>query len=214
MTQIILDLPAHKPSIVYPQIKKAVTDLDEKYRNILVKWRFLHSGNAIKVPKYDGSFITYGGIKFAGTPEQVFWRGFIEPYLKNDPLTVLRETAELSKKTDQNLEYCLDECEQLLGVMVHRTYEYMADTDQILKGDGFTKGPRKDVSGKISGMKRYLSDHRKIIELEFSDNITESSSAKTEVTEDILDLKPNFYGLGININAAFRKISKWWRKKI
>ncbi len=206
MTQIFMEIPGHKPSGIYPHTKKQVVDLNRKYQKILVKWRFLHSGELIKIPQYDGTFISYRGIKFSGSAELVFWKGFIEPYLQNDPLEILRNVAELSQKANQNLIYCLDECEQLLGYLIHNTYEYMAETAQLLKSDGgIKKAPKKNVSSKISTMKQYIADHRKVIELEFN------NPKASKPQESILDIKPNFYGIGFNLNALWKKIT-WWRQ--
>ncbi len=85
-------------------------------------------------------------------------------------------------------------------------YTYMSETDQILKGDGIKKGPRKDVSKRISQMKQFISEQRRVVELEFG------SSKKTKPDEDILDFKPNIYGVGINLNAIWKKVTWWIRK--
>jgi len=201
MTNIILGIPNHKPTVVYPQIYKLVSDLDDKYMKLITKWVFLHSGTLVEIPKYDGTLISYRGIRFDGSPELVFWQGFIGPYLENEPLEVFRNVAELSRNTNQDLEKCLDEAEQLLAVTVQRVFEKMADTDQTLKGDGIRKGERKDVSGKIIGYKNYIEKHRKIIELEYSPKEIINSTT----SEDIIDLKPNFFGIGLNLNAVWKK---------
>ena len=209
MTNIILGIPNHNPSVIYPKTFKLVSDLDEKYIKLITKWVFLHSGTLVEIPKYDGTFIRYQGIRFDGSPELVFWSDFIGPYLKNEPLELLNQVAKLAKETNQDITYCLDEAEKLLGVMVHRVYEKMADTDQTLKGDGIKKGERKDVSGKISGTKYYLEKHRKIIELEYLCK----PEQKSNNTQDIVDLKPNFFGLGINLNAIWKKYCRKLLKK-
>lgn len=36
-----------------------------------------------------------------------------------------------------------------------------------------------------------------------------NSSNKT----DVIDIKPNFYGLGVNLNEAFRRVKGWFSKK-
>lgn len=209
MKNIILGIPNHNPSVIYPKTFKLVSDLDRKYIKLITKWVFLHSGTLVEIPKYDGTFIRYQGIRFDGSPELVFWKGFIEPYLQNEPLEILNQVAKLAKDTSQDITYCLYEAERLLGVLVQRVYEKMADTDQTLKGDGIKKGERKDVFGKISGAKNYIEKHRKIIELEYKSK----PEQKSNNTEDIVDIKPNFFGLGINFNAVWNRFGKKLLKK-
>jgi hypothetical protein len=44
--------------------------------------------------------------------------------------------------------------------------------------------------------------------MEYLNSLSTEDKAKTKNTEDIIDLKPNFMGLGININALIR----WFKK--
>ena len=81
MTNIILRIPNHKPSAVYPQIYKLVSDLDDKYVRLVTKWVFLHSGTLVEIPKYDGTLISYRNIRFDGSPELVFWQGLMDTSL-------------------------------------------------------------------------------------------------------------------------------------
>jgi len=41
-----------------------------------------------------------------------------------------------------------------------------------------------------------------------TDRITE-----LEPCSDVIDAKPNFYGLGINFNEAWRRLRRWWKTK-
>lgn len=43
------------------------------------------------------------------------------------------------------------------------------------------------------------------------DLINERES-ENENKADVVDLKPNFFGLGINLNESWRRIKKWWSK--
>jgi uncharacterized protein with von Willebrand factor type A (vWA) domain len=201
MTNIILGIPAHKPTSIYPTTYKIISELDEKYIKLITKWVFIHSGTRVEIPKYDGSLICYQGVRFNGSPEIVFWQDFINGYLNNEPIEVLRKVGELAQKTDQNIKECLYEAEKLLGVMGHRVFEQMSDTDQTLKGNGSKRGERKDVSSRVSNFKRYLSEHRKIIELEFSQNGKDITLNNGE----IIEVKPNICGIGLNLNAVWKK---------
>lgn len=36
--------------------------------------------------------------------------------------------------------------------------------------------------------------------------------ATSEAQFDLIDIKPNFYGLGFNLNEAWRRFKSWWSK--
>ncbi len=161
----------------------------------------------MKVQKYDGSMICYQGIKFEGSPKHVFWQGFIEPFLENGAIEILNQTAAMARKCNLSITDCLNEAENILKILVSLTYEEMAVIDQRLSGDGIKKGPRVNISGKVTSMNSLINSHRKVAELEYSSKEQKVSNA--ELKEDIVDVKPNFFGLGLNLNAAYR----WGRNK-
>jgi len=162
----------------------------------------------MEVQKYDGSMIRYQGVKFEGSPKLVFWQGFSEPYLENGAIEILNRTSATAQKCNLSISECLNEAEKILNILVSLTYEEMADIDQRLSGNGIKMGPRVGVSGKISSMNTLINSHRKVVELEHSTQ--EQKKSEIEVQEDILDVKPNFFGFGLNLNAAFR----WAKKKV
>jgi hypothetical protein len=46
------------------------------------------------------------------------------------------------------------------------------------------------------------------------DLITEREpSNETANQDDVIDVKPNFFGLGINLNESWRRVRKLWSKK-
>ena len=51
-----------------------------------------------------------------------------------------------------------------------------------------------------SGYRRAIKDL--ITEREQQDN--------SENQEDVIEVKPNIFGLGINLNEAWRRVKKWW----
>ena len=44
---------------------------------------------------------------------------------------------------------------------------------------------------------------------QYLQNISSEDNAVSKTQEDIIDLKPNFMGLGVNLNALLR----WWKKR-
>ena len=41
----------------------------------------------------------------------------------------------------------------------------------------------------------------------------EMKSVPPDTKTDVIDIKPNFYGLGINLNEASRRVKKWFTKQ-
>ncbi len=54
-----------------------------------------------------------------------------------------------------------------------------------------------------SGYRNAIKDL--ITELEQNDNSTNQT--------DVIDVKPNIFGLGVNLNETWRRVRKWWSNK-
>lgn len=162
MTKEILAVTGMRTSPLYGRTSKIVHDVDEKLTKLIHKWRFFKAGPPMVVKKYDGSEICYQGLKFSGTPVLVFWNDFIEPYIENYSIKILEQTSALSFECQFPVEDSIEEAKNLLLVMVRRIYHEMSETDQILRGDGFTFPERKDVSSQIESMSLKISEHAEI----------------------------------------------------
>lgn len=210
MGRQILEIVGQQTTAIYPKTRKMVHDLRDTIFKKLTKWCFLTAGPPMEVEKYDGSLIHYQGIKFKGSPKLVFWEGFIEPFLENGAIEIFNKTSETSYKCNLSVNACLNEAEDLVKILVSLTYEKMADIDQRLSGNGIKKGPRVGVAGKIANMNALIKSHRKIAELEYSPKKAQRTAPERQ--EDILDVKPNFLGIGLNLNAAYRWVINRFEK--
>jgi len=95
----------------------------------------------------------------------------------------------------------MDEARQLVHGFVRKSYQEITRTDQLLRGNGFpdTITP-KDISGKAQDMCDYVDQLANAY-------LLSGPLAPTELSkEDLLELKPNIWGIGINLNAAWRRI--------
>lgn len=165
MTKEILAVPDMSASPLYKRTYKAVQDIDEKLTKLIHRWRFLNAGPPMKVTAYDGTEICYQGVAFKGSPVQVFWNGFIEPFIENHAIEVLEQTSALAIECQFSIGKTIDEAKSLLIVMVRRIYHEMAETDQLLRGDGFNFPEKKDVSLKIESMSQKILDYAEIEKL-------------------------------------------------
>src|SRR5271163_2020803 len=72
------------PSPLWPMLEKFVREECEKLeRNHITPWAFLLAGPRMVVKDYYGGDIAYGGIGFEGSPQNVFWTRYIEPFLED-----------------------------------------------------------------------------------------------------------------------------------
>ncbi len=89
--------------------------------------------------------------------------------------------------------------------MVSRLWREIAETDQLLKGNGFPK--EKDLKDVSKAVEKSIQN----IDKEVKAILLTGSKAEPETIQpidDIIDLKPNFFGLGVNINALWRRLYK------
>ena len=165
MSQEILGLPGRCPSDVYPRTKKLVEEADKHLLSLVTKWTFLKSVPQIEIKRFDGEEIRLGGVAFKGTVVDVFWSGFIEPYIEHESVKILEAAGQLATDCQLSHDIVIDEARMLLHVMVRRVYSKMADVDQTLRGDGFTFPEKRDVTSRIAAMSAYVDAESKIVML-------------------------------------------------
>lgn len=165
MSQEILGLPGRCPSDVYPRTKKLVEEADKHLISLVTKWTFLKSVPQIEIKRFDGEEIRLGGVAFKGTVVDVFWSGFIEPYIEHESVKILEAAGQLATDCQLSHDIVTDEARMLLHVMVRRVYSKMADVDQTLRGDGFTFPEKRDVTSRIAAMSAYVDAESKIVML-------------------------------------------------
>lgn len=97
----------------------------------------------------------------------------------------------------------LSEATALLNLLVAKTYEEMARTDQLLRGRGYPDSVAAvQVAHKVEAMKKRIADlavaltHR-------------GRSAPSE--QEILNLRPALWGVSIDLKALWRR---WFKRAI
>lgn len=208
---------------LYPRTRKQVSDLHQAIRDKLTPWRFFNTGKPVKVTNFAGKQITYEGIEFEGSPRVVFWESFIEPFLENGIVNVLQNTLNECQQANLQPEEYIEEAANLLKIFVRKIYAEMAEIDQKIRGKGFPNSvQRRIVDGQIAHMERYINEHKSALMLLSSphnkpttpSNLPPSTtSSQKPKSEDLIELKPSFFGIVLNGNEAFRRIRKWWRQK-
>jgi hypothetical protein len=199
----ILAVPGMPPSPLFKRTYKAVQDIDEELTKLIRRWRFLHAGPPMKVTAYDGTEICYQGVAFKGSPVQVFWNGFIEPYIENYSINVFEQTSALAIECQYSTEKSIEEAKILLLVMIRRLYHEMAETDKILRGDGFSFPQKKDVSGHIESMSQKIIEHAEIEKLK--------KPLANQSIFNIENVNSKYAQFGTSNNISIQELSDFFR---
>ncbi len=118
------------------------------------------AGPPFRISAFDGRQIAYQGIGFDGSPREVFWGRYIEPFLEDLCVTELRAAITMARDRSVVARDALPEIQGLLLSGMHKVYERMAEIDQRLRGKGYPhKIARRDTDNEIAAMKRFLSSH-------------------------------------------------------
>ena len=156
-----LELSGQK-SDLYPKIRKLTNDAYETLRREqLDPWRFFNV-RPLDCTDGQGKRIRYGGVKFEGSPREVFWRGYIDPFLENITIKTLDTVAHICDSASLSPAAYLDEASQLLNLLVHHVYRDMAEIDRVLRGEGYpNRIPIRDVSNEVAKMEKLIAEHLK-----------------------------------------------------
>lgn len=153
-----LHLPGPRTPL-YPLIQQRVIEAAQPIFERLQAWRMMNTGPGLSTTDIRGKPVRYSSVKFEGSPRVVFWSGFFEPFLAKAARESLQWTIDCCRERHLDAGEYLTETRDLLALLVERVYEYMARTDQLLRGEGFPNSVApKNVSSKIEAMKGTLDD--------------------------------------------------------
>lgn len=150
-----------KTSPYYVTREKAIRDTFGDFKkNSLTPWCFFNAGKEITIENRRGSKVNYGGIKFDGSPETVFWNSFFWPCIED----IIAEQFEASVDTCIDDKYfednALTETADLLRSHVTKFLNDMAEVDQLIKGEGFPNNvKRRSVDKEIARFNDDIDRH-------------------------------------------------------
>ena len=143
---------------LYPTFQKRINDsFEQLIKKQVTPWAFLNSGKPMKVTTHDNRQISYEGGGFEGSPEQVFWSRYIEPFMEDISISEIDTATKMAAERNVNAVLLLPEIEGLLLAGVGKTFSEMAKTDQRLRGKGFPeKIPLRPIENEIQQMKTFI----------------------------------------------------------
>lgn len=144
---------------------------DEMLRDIrerLMKWTMFSATWTLKTETYYGKPIHYTGITFVGSPQHVFWGGYIEPFLENGIKNGFAKLEQVCRDKHLDPTEYLPELHPLFQQVIGFIYHEMDMIDAQLmyacrrSDKNYTRQPPPVVvADKIRSMNLYLDEHFK-----------------------------------------------------
>lgn len=191
------------PTTLYPLTAEKLRIEAMPLKERIMAWRFFNA-HGIKTTTRDGQRVSISGVKFSGSTQLVFWSGFFEPFMTSAATETLQWVVDQCKERNLAPEEYLDEARFLTHELVRASYRDIAKTDQLLRGNGFPDSVScRDVSQQTEQMIEHIDSLAAAI-----GHHAPAPPASRTAPDDIVELKPNFMGLGVNLNALYR----WFRQ--
>lgn len=148
---------------LYPTFRKRIHDAFENLiRRQVTPWSFLTSGRPFRIQYFDGKQIAYEGVGFEGSPRDVFWSRYIEPFLEDIAIREIEAAVSQAKERGIDARQLLPEVQTLLSAGFRRVYARMTDVDRRLRGRGFPdKVAIRPVEREIAVMDEFLGERIK-----------------------------------------------------
>ena len=145
---------------LYTTFKKRISDsVEQLLQNQVTPWAFLNSGKPFRVQKFGGREICYEGVGFEGSPRDVFWGRYIEPFLEDLAVREIDAAVSLARERDVEAKLLLLEVQGLLRDGSRRVFARMAEIDQRLNGNGHPKNvPLRRVEHEVQSMDQFIEE--------------------------------------------------------
>lgn len=196
-----LQLPPPRTPL-YPLIQQRVAEAARPVAERLEAWRMMNARGSLRTTRFNGKPVTMGGVMFEGTPRLVFWGDFFEPFMFDTARQCLEWVVETCRDRHLDATEYLSETTALLYVLVATTYAEMAKTDQLLRGRGYPNSVAPmPVADKVERMNQRIDD--------LAVALTHRGRADApSAGQEVLTLKPGFWGVSIDLKALWRRCLK------
>jgi hypothetical protein len=122
-------------------------------------WAFFLSVKGLSLTDFFGKQVSYSGIGFVGSPRTIFWKGFIQPFLKDIVSRSFSETRNFCLTHRVELNQPLEETAFMLKAGINRVYRRMSDIDQRLRGEGYPDSvPKYDPKEEIALSESFVDE--------------------------------------------------------
>lgn len=145
---------------MYPTFRKRIDDrIEELIRKQVTPWVFMSVGPPLRIKTFDGREIAYQGISFEGSPRNVFWSRYIEPFLEEICISEIAAAVAMARERGVDARLLLPEVRSLLAVGIARVFIQMADVDRRLLRKGRAERLRlRSVDREIGTMTGFVEE--------------------------------------------------------
>ena len=146
---------------LYPAFEKRIDDsVDRILKNQIDPWVFFNTGYPLNLTGFDGRTIAYQGIEFEGSPRDVYWVRYIEPFLEELAVQQIALAVEEARNRKVDGRQLLLEIQGLLFSGCAKIFNRMAQIDQCLLGKGFPQSvPLRPIDQEYELMQNFIEKH-------------------------------------------------------
>jgi len=146
---------------LYPTTQKRIVDASETIiATQVTPWGFLNAGVQVKVRRFDGRDISYTNIGFQGSPREVFWGRYIEPFLEDLIVREIALTMDACRVREIDARLALPELQGLLVYSCQKVFSHMANIDQRLLANGDAQSaPLRATDTELTNMVTFIQTH-------------------------------------------------------
>ena len=143
-----------------PTFKKRINDaIESLIQKQVTPWSFLMTGHPLRVRYLNGKEISYQGVGFEGSPREVFWSRYIEPFLEDLCVSEIAAAVAMSKDRGVDTKQLLLELQDMLLDGIRMVYGRMASVDRGLMAKGYPdKVKMRSVDREIDAMQQFLNE--------------------------------------------------------
>jgi hypothetical protein len=145
---------------LYPTLRKRVDDaIEQLIKRQVTPWSFMTTGRPFRIKSFDGKQINYEGVGFEGSPREVFWSRYIEPFLEELCISEIAGAVSMAKERGIDARLLFPELQALLSAGFGKVYARMADVDRRLRGKGFPGNVGlRSIEKEIKAMEQFLDE--------------------------------------------------------
>ena len=157
------DIP-NKETDLYPITSQRVEELNRVIADKLKPWKeiYMRKKEGLHVTDYYGRKISYTGVSLSGSPMLVLWDDFIEPFLKNGAVGILKDTCQMCAEKNLPPQEYMIEAGKLLKLLNRKTYESMGNLCSKSRNSGFSNDVTSvNIDERISDMISYVDIYAK-----------------------------------------------------
>ncbi len=190
----------------FPEIKFAVENEFKKLSaEKLTPWVFMNAGKMAPIEDFYGRTIKYRGVRFEGSPRQVFWGGFIDPFVEAIFVWAFEFAIDCVEKRNYDRRESILYTHQCLTHGLYSIYNRMQDIDRNLRGGGFPNQIAvRDISREIKEMETKLNEYKDSALAASRPNIDQPVVGPFS---DAIEFKPGICGISLDL----KKLWNWFK---